>query len=76
MIKLINTRGRVITVTEDRVEIFLRKGFAHLPPDQREMTYSQIHDKGDDAKVDLAWRVADSVKETNTIGDTLEIEIC
>lgn len=49
-IKLINLRGRVITVAPQDVQLLLKRGFVHVPEDQPEMTYSQVHDRGDNTK--------------------------
>jgi len=72
-IKLINPRGRVITVESNEVTQLLRRGFVFLPIDQPDIKYSQVHDKGEEFQPQHEIDVKQEFVVQKT-GDTLQIE--
>lgn len=73
-VKLINLRGRVITVDESSVPELLKRGFLFVPADQPDLTYSPVHDKGEDYE-ETDPKIIQAVREQKArIGDKLEVE--
>jgi len=73
-VKLINLRGRVLTVNEVDVPLLLKKGFLFLPADQPDLVYSQIHDKGTDFKESDPKLMQANREQKPRIGNILEVE--
>ena len=74
-VKLINPRGRVITVDDNEVKELLKRGFVSIPNDQFNLNYSQIHDKGESYEEPYVEEVKTVKRVTPTIGDVLKVEI-
>lgn len=72
--KLINPRGRVVEVSEQDVPDLLKRGFVHVPSDQPEMKYSQVHDRGVSYQPDDRKGVNQQKVFTPQLEDELEVE--
>jgi hypothetical protein len=74
-VKLLNQRGRVVVVPAHDVHKLLKRGFLHVPEDQSEMTYSQVHDKGDSV-VEMPVEKGPRKKKHKAVrlGDSLKVE--
>lgn len=74
-VRLINPRGRVVTVEPDDVTELLKRGFMYVPPDQKEMYYNQVFDKGSGWKEPYVERSKNILVKTPTLGDVLNVEL-
>lgn len=75
MKKLINPRGRVVDVDEKDVPDLLKRGFLHVPVDEENMIYSQVHDKGPAYQEPHIVPSTTFKRELPKLQDTLEAEI-
>lgn len=73
-VKLINPRGRVISVEPEEVTNLLKRGFIYLPPEQKDVQYNQVYDKGPDWKEPFVGKNPQVKVKTPTLGDTLIVD--